>query len=192
MQMNTFENWFCGTWFWRRVTERTILPWMLNGYSLGDSVLELGAGLGATTEELRKRAKRVISLEYDHNFVTKLGARFSNTNASILQGDAAALPFPDESFSTVIAVLVLHHLKSHEQQERAFAEIYRVLKPGGVFLVFEIKDGWLQRIGHIKSVFVPISPSEISDRLTSFGFSEIIVESKGSSFRICALRGGKN
>ena len=165
---------------------------MLNGYSLGDSVLELGAGLGATTEELRKRAKRVISLEYDHNFATKLGARFSNTNASILQGDAAALPFPDESFSSVIAVLVLHHLKSPEQQEHAFAEIHRVLKPGGVFLVFEIKDGWLQRIGHIKSVFVPISSSEMSDRLTSFGFSEIKVESKGSSFRICALRGGKN
>lgn len=165
---------------------------MLNGYSLGDSVLELGAGPGATTEELRKRAKRVISLEYDHNLAAKLGARFSNTNASILQGDAAALPFPDESFSSVIAVLVLHHLKSHEQQERAFAEIHRVLKPGGVFLVFEIKDGWLQRIGHIKSVFVPISLSEISDRLTSFGFSEIIVEAKGSSFRICALRGGKN
>jgi len=161
---------------------------MLNGYSLGDSVLELGAGPGATTEELRKRAKRLTSLEYDHNFAAKLGARFSNTNANVLQGDAAALPFPDDSFSSVIAVLVLHHLKSPERQERAFAEIHRVLKPGGVFLAFEIKDGWLQRFGHIKSVFVPISPSSISDQLTSFGFSEVAVESKGSSFRVGAFR----
>ncbi len=190
--MNAFENWFCGTSFWRRVTERTVLPWMLNGYSLGDSVLELGAGPGATTEQLRTRAKRVTSLEYDHGFAAKLGARFSNTNASVLQGDAAALPFPDNSFSSVIAVLVLHHLKSHEQQRRAFREIHRVLKPGGVFLAFEIKDGWLQRFGHIKSVFVPISPSAISEQLISLGFSEITVESKGSSFRICALRAQKN
>jgi ubiquinone/menaquinone biosynthesis C-methylase UbiE len=187
--MNAFENWFCGTSFWRRVTERTILPWLLNGYSLGDSVLELGAGPGATTEELRKRAKRVTSLEYSHDFAAELGARFSNTNANVLQGDAAALPFPDNSFSSIIAILVLHHLKSREQQERAFAEIYRVLKPNGAFLVFELKDGWLQRFGHIKSVFVPVSSSEISNQLTSFGFSEIAVESKGSSFRVCALRG---
>ncbi|MBS1840528.1 MAG: class I SAM-dependent methyltransferase [Acidobacteria bacterium] len=187
--MNAFENWFCGTSFWRRVTERTILPWTLHGYSLGDSVLELGAGPGATTEELRKRAKRVTSLEYDRRFAAKLGARFNNTNANVLQGDAAALPFPGETFSSVIAILVLHHLKSREQQERAFAEIYRVLKPGGVFLAFEIKDGWLQRFGHIKSVFVPVSPSTISTQLASFGFSEITVESKGSSFRLGAFRG---
>jgi ubiquinone/menaquinone biosynthesis C-methylase UbiE len=187
--MNAFENWFCGTSFWRRVTERTVLPWILNGYSLGDSVLELGAGLGATTEELRKRAESVTSLEYDHKFATKLGARFSNTNVNVLQGDAAALPFPDKSFSSVIAVLVLHHLKSPEQQQSAFAEIHRVLKPGGAFLAMEIKDGWLQRFGHIKSVFVPIAPSAISKQLTSFGFSEIVVESKGSSFRFAAVRG---
>ena len=187
--MNVLENWFCGTSFWRRVTERAILPWMLAGYSLGDRVLELGAGPGATTEELRRRAKQVTSLEYDQKFAAKLGARFGNTNASVLQGDAAALPFGDESFSSVIAILVLHHLKSREQQERAFAEIHRVLRPGGVFLALEINDGWLQRFGHIKSVFLPISSSEIAAQLASFGFSEVAVESKGSSFRIGALRG---
>lgn len=165
---------------------------MLNGYSLGDSVLELGAGPGATTEELGKRSKRVTSLEYDHKFAAKLGARFSNTNASVLQADAASLPFPDDSFSSVIAILVLHHLKSPEQQERAFTEIHRVLKPGGAFLAFEIKDGWLQRFGHIKSVFVPVSPLSISGQLTSFGFCEVAVESKGSSFRVGALRSREN
>ena len=73
--MNAFENWFCGTSLWRSITERRILPWMVKGYALGDDVLELGAGLGATTEELRRRAKRVTSLEYDHNFAARLGAR---------------------------------------------------------------------------------------------------------------------
>jgi ubiquinone/menaquinone biosynthesis C-methylase UbiE len=187
--MNRFENWFCGSFFWRRVTERQVLPWMLSGHELGDNVLELGAGPGATTEELRRRAAHVTSLEYDHKFAAGLGKEFHDTNVGVLRGDAAALPFPDESFSSVIAVLVLHHLKSLEQQERAFAEIHRVLRPGGAFLAMEIGDGWLQRVGHIKSTFVPVAPAAAFARLTSLGFSDIVIDMKSAAFRICALRG---
>jgi ubiquinone/menaquinone biosynthesis C-methylase UbiE len=186
--MNAFENWFCGSSFWRRATERKILPWMLSGYKLGDNVLELGAGPGATTDELRRRAARVTSLEYDHKFAVGLGKRFRDTNVGVLRGDAASLPFPDESFSSVIAVLVLHHLKSPEQQERAFAEIHRVLRPGGAFLAMEIADGWLQRFGHIGSTFVPVAPAAAFARLTSLGFSKIVIDMKSAAFRICALR----
>ena len=186
--MNRFENWFCGSAIWRRITERQILPWLLAGYKLGDNVLELGAGPGATTEELRRRSARVTSLEYDRRFAAKLRARFSNTNVGVLQGDAASLPFPDGTFSTVFAVLVLHHLKSQEQQEKAFAEIYRVLRPGGAFLAIEIRDGWLHRFGHIKSTFVPVAPAAVFTRLTSLGFSQIVIDMKGGAFRICAIR----
>jgi ubiquinone/menaquinone biosynthesis C-methylase UbiE len=186
--MNAFENWFCGSFFWRAVTERKILPWMLSGFSLGDNVLELGAGPGATTEELRRRAKCVTSLEYDHKFAARLGARFDKSNVAVLQGDAAALPFPDGAFSSVLAVLVLHHLKSREQQERAFTEIHRVLRPGGAFLALEIGDGWLQRFGHLKSTFVPVAPASAFARLTSLGFSKIVVDMQRATFRICALR----
>lgn len=186
--MNRFENWFCGSFLWRRATERKILPWMTSGYKLGDNVLELGAGPGATTEELRRRSSRVTSLEYDRSFAAKLGARFANTNVGVLQGDAASLPFPDGTFSSVLAVLVLHHLKSPEQQEQAFSEIHRVLRPGGAFLAMEIGDGWLQRFGHIKSTFVPLAPAAAFARLTSLGFSEIVVDMQRSAFRICALR----
>ena len=161
---------------------------MLSGYRLGDNVLELGAGPGATTEELRRRAARVTSLEYDQKFAARLGARFRNTNVGVLRADAAALPFPDETFSSVIAVLVLHHLKAQGQQEKAFAEIHRVLQPGGAFLAMEIGDGWLQRFGHIKSTFVPVAPGVAFARLTSLGFSKIVIDMQRSAFRICALR----
>ena len=56
--MNKFENWFCGSSVWRFVTERKLLPWILSGYALGDHVLEVGAGPGATTHELLRRAGR--------------------------------------------------------------------------------------------------------------------------------------
>ena len=186
--MNCLENWFCGSTFWRRVTERQILPWLTSGYKLGDNVLELGAGPGAATEELRRSSARVTSLEYDRVFAAKLGSRFSNTNVGVLQGDAASLPFPDGTFSSVFAVLVLHHLKSQGQQEKAFAEIYRVLRPGGAFLAIEIRDGWMHRFAHFRSTFVPIAPSAAIDRLTTLGFSKVIVDEQPAMFRICALR----
>jgi ubiquinone/menaquinone biosynthesis C-methylase UbiE len=186
--MNRFENWFCGSAFWRSVTERKILPWMLSGYKLGDEVLELGAGLGASTDELRRLAARVTSLEYDHGFAARLGLRFHNSNVHVLQGDAAELPFPDGAFSSVLAVLMLHHLKSQEQQEKAFKEIYRVLQAGGVFLAMEIGDGWLQRFGHIKSTFVPVAPNAAFAQLKAIGFSKIIVDIHHAAFRICAER----
>jgi len=186
--MNTFENWFCGSSLWRLVTERKLLPWILSGYALGDHVLEVGAGPGATTDELLRRAGRVTSLEYDSSFVKQLAKRHRNSNVTVVRGDAASLPFPDHTFSSVVAVLVLHHLKSPEQQNNAFQEIHRVLRPGGMFFAFEIRDGWLHRVGHYHSTFVPVSPAAAFARLTVAGFSRIAVDIERSAFRVCALR----
>ena len=47
-------------------------------------------------------------------------------------GDAASLPFADESFDTVIAMHMLYHVAD---QARAIAEFHRVLKPGGSLVV---------------------------------------------------------
>jgi ubiquinone/menaquinone biosynthesis C-methylase UbiE len=186
--MNRFETRVCGSSFWRYVTRRHLLPWLLEGSNLGGHVLELGAGPGAATEELNRRAARVTSLEYDHAFAANLAARVSGTNISVIQGDAASLPFPDKSFSSAIAILMLHHMRSKELQDRAFAEIFRVLRPGGVFLAFDIQDGWLHRVGHIRSTFVPVAPATAPARLTAAGFSEIAIAVRRGGFRIRALR----
>jgi ubiquinone/menaquinone biosynthesis C-methylase UbiE len=188
--MNRFENWFCGSSLWRFVTERKLLPWIVSGYPLGDHVLEVGAGPGATTEELLRRAGRVTSLEYDPGFVARLAEKHKEKGSSVtvVQGDAAALPFPDHAFSSVVAVLVLHHLRSREQQDRAFQEFHRVLRPGGMFFALEIRDGWLHRVGHYKSTFVPVAPASTFGRLTLAGFSRIAVDIQRSAFRIAALR----
>lgn len=186
--MNRFENWFCASSFWRYVTLHQLLPWILAGSELGDHLLEIGAGPGAATEELRRRAARVTSLEYDYAFAASLAARKLSNRGAVLQGDAAALPFPNETFSSAIAVLALHHLKSHELQDRAFTEIFRVLRPGGIFLAVEIKDGWLQRVGHIRSTFVPLAPAAVPARLETAGFTRATVDFRRGAFRVRALR----
>ena len=186
--MNRFETWFCGSSCWRSVTRRQLLPWLVGGSELGEHVLELGAGPGAATEELQLRAGRVTSLEYDHGFAARLGARVSGTNASVIQGDAATLPFPDNTFTSAIAILMLHHLRSNELQDRAYAEVVRVLRPSGVFLAFEIQDSWLNRVGHFRSTFVPVGPATASARLRAAGFSRATVDLWRGGFRIRALR----
>jgi len=186
--VNRFENWFCASSFWRNMTRKQVLPWLLSGTELGEHVLELGAGPGAATEELRKHAGRVTSLEYSHAFAAGIALRAKSTNGTVLQGDASALPFPEKTFSAAVTVLMLHHLKSQEMQERAFAEVFRVLRPGGVFLAIEIPDGWLRRIAHIQSTFVPVAPASVPARLAAVGFSSVSIDFLRGAYRLRALR----
>jgi SAM-dependent methyltransferase len=188
--MNTFETWFCGSAFWRYLTRRELLPWVLRNVELGEHALELGAGPGAATLELTRLTPRLTSLEYDSKSVRKLRARAGNSNARVVRGDASLLPFANETFSAAIAILMLHHLKSAELQDRAFSEIFRVLRPGGLFLAFEVPDGWTHRVGHIWSTFVPVAPDSVIARLTAAGFSHVAVDLRSSGFRIRALRPG--
>jgi ubiquinone/menaquinone biosynthesis C-methylase UbiE len=171
------------------MTRKQIIPWLLSGSDLGEHVLEIGAGPGAATEELRKHAARVTSIEYSHAFAAGLLQRMQSPNGDVLQGDASALPFPEKTFSAAIAVLVLHHLKLQELQERAFTEVFRVLRPGGVFLAIEIQDGWLQRIGHIRSTFVPVAPLSVPQRLAALGYSSVSVDFLRGAYRLRAVRG---
>jgi SAM-dependent methyltransferase len=186
--MNALENWFCSTSYWRWVTREQLLPWVLGRAELGEHLLEIGAGPGAATPELRKRVPRVISLEYDHAFAVRLAQENASYDAGVVQGDAAALPFADRTFSSAVAVLVMHHLRSNELQDRAFLEIHRVLQRGGHLFAFEIQDGWFQRVIHTSSTFVPVQPAMISARLTNAGFARVTVDYRRGGFRFRASR----
>lgn len=188
--MNRFENWFCASGFWRYFTERKWLPWLLEGTNLGDHVLEIGAGPGAGTAELLRRFGQVTSLEYSHDFCVTLRDKVHGANA--VQGDGSVLPFGSQTFTAAIAVLVLHHLRSSDAQDRAFAEIFRVLKPGGVFVALEIPEGWLARVAHFRSTFVPVSKDQAESRLRAAGFSNITVSNRRGVIRIRAEHAAGN
>ena len=186
--MNRMEHFFCSTSLWQRMTHRYVLPWVLSGARLGDHVLEIGAGSGAATGRLKKAAPRVTSLEYDARALERLRAKHGRNGVNPLRADAAALPFADETFSSAIAILVLHHLKSRELQDRAIAEVHRVLRPGGSFFVFEIEDGWMERFAHYRSTFVPVSAGSAFARLTKAGFSKISVDFRRGGYRFRARK----
>lgn len=186
--MNRLEHFFCSTSLWQRTTQRVLLPWLFSGARLGDHILEIGAGYGAATGHLLKLAPRVTSLEYDPRLLQKLKAKHQCAELTALCGDAATLPFADQSFSSAVAILVLHHLKSRELQDRALAEVHRVLRPGGSFFACEINDGWIHRVAHYKSTFTPVTPGSAFARLTKVGFSKISVDFRRGGYRMSARR----
>jgi SAM-dependent methyltransferase len=183
--LNALENWFCSTGFWQRITRDHLLPWVLAENSLGDHVLELGAGSGAGTATLKRLAPRVTSLEWSHDFAARLAV--TNRHA-VVQADAVLLPFAGGTFSSAVAVLMLHHLRTRTAQEDAFREVFRVLRPGGSFFVFEIEDNLLHRVIHIGSVFVPVDRADVADRLRNAGFSNVKLTSRSGGFRFSAMR----
>jgi len=170
------------------MTHRHLLPWVLSGARLGDHVLEIGAGYGPATGHLRQLARRVTSLEYDAHAISHLKAKHNDPSVAALCGDAASLPFADRSFTSAVAILVLHHLQSRELQDRTFAEVHRVLRPGGCFFAAEINDGWMNRAVHYKSTFTPVVPGSLFARLTAAGFSRISVDFRSGGFRIRARK----
>jgi SAM-dependent methyltransferase len=186
--MNHLEHYFCSTSLWQRITHRSLLPWLLSGVALGDHVLEIGAGYGAATGHLLKLAPRVTSLEYDPRLLRRLEAKHQCAALTTLCGDAAELPFADQSFSSAVAILVLHHLKSKELQDRALGEVHRVLRPGGSLFAFEINDVWIHRVAHYKSTFTPVAPGSAFARLTNAGFSKVSVDFRSGGYRVSARR----
>jgi len=63
-----------------------------------DVVLEIGAGTGVLTEELRKHVRKVFAIESDATFAELLNRRFEGTNVEVIHGDALKLEFSESAF----------------------------------------------------------------------------------------------
>jgi SAM-dependent methyltransferase len=104
----------------------------------GQRVLDLGAGGGRHSFALLRKGARVVALDYSMDEVESTEEMFTamreagevpaDADATAVRADAYHLPFPDASFDLVVAAEVLEHL---HDDVRAYAELSRVLKPGG-------------------------------------------------------------
>lgn len=101
-------------------------------------VLEIGVGTGANLQYYTAAATEVVGLEPSAAMLVDADSRAralaGPTRFTFVQGGAEALPFPDESFDTVVACLVFCTIPDFEDAAR---EAHRVLRPGGELLFFE-------------------------------------------------------
>jgi SAM-dependent methyltransferase len=120
--------------------------------SHGDQVLDLGCGFGRHAFEVYRRGANVVAVDWSAEEVEQVNAMFRAMRAEgeaspellarAVRGDLTALPFPDNSFDAVIASEVLEHIPA---DEAAFAEIARVVKPGGR-VALTVPRWWPERV----------------------------------------------
>jgi SAM-dependent methyltransferase len=117
----------------RRLTEHGI-P---SGSTLG---LDLGCGHGWYMAEITRFGRNMVGVDYSSIQLVQgsLHLRRENLPARMVHADAKVLPFADNSFDFAYSINALHHILGPGGQEQAIAEVVRVLKPGGVFLLHEI------------------------------------------------------
>lgn len=171
--MNKLHLELCSSDQWADAVRRQIIPGALDGVALGDDVLEIGPGPGRTTEVLREMAPRLTAVEIDAVLARQLAARLGDERVRVVRGDATALPFPDGRFSAVLSFTMLHHVPSVEAQDRLFAEVARVLRPGAVFHGVDSKDSDGFRALHVDDICVPLDPATIEARLRAAGFTAV-------------------
>ena len=129
MPMNLIHRKICSSEKWAATVRERLTPW-LEKHDLGDDVLEIGPGFGATTEVLLDVVPKLTVLEIDRASTELLRAKFG-ARAEVVEGSGAEMPFEDGRFSAVVCFTMLHHVPTAELQDAIFAEAARVLCPGG-------------------------------------------------------------
>ncbi len=112
------------------------------GLRAGERLLDIGCGFGRHTYEGLRRGASVVSCDlglaelhnvkaiyYSMSEASEIGP---NLGWMAVNGDATRLPFDDETFDRVIASEVLEHITD---DEAAYTELARVLRPGGTLAV---------------------------------------------------------
>jgi len=184
--VNLFHRWYCRSKGWARAMHEFMLPGVLAGLDLGDEVLEIGPGPGVATDWLRTKAPHVTSIEIDRRLARSLSGRMAGTNVTVVEGDATAMQFADNTFSAAVCFTMLHHVPSAELQDRLLKEACRVRRPGGVFAGSDSTPSLMWNIYHILDTRVPVDPKTFDKRLEAAGFTEITIrvrEQGGFSFR---------
>jgi arsenite methyltransferase len=131
---------FCRERLFRDDTERIISAlWKNQAPPSGIKVVELGCGPGFYSRKLARRFPqiRVIGVDRSHSQVRTARERAlteSVKNCAFERVNALALPSADASFNVLIASRIFTVLPDHE---RAVAEMFRVLGPGGRCFIAE-------------------------------------------------------
>lgn len=120
-------------------TAKNVRSILLNYSGSFGSALEVGAGVGRLVREMEKHFGRVIGVDISQALVDKSKDYLKFGPSIIFKGDGKHLPLESNQFDFVYSYVTFQHLYELETIRTNIAEIFRVLKPGGVCRVQTVK-----------------------------------------------------
>ena len=109
------------------VFRRSMLAYCEAAKIVGGRVLEIGTGTGYGVEIVAPHAESFVTIDK-----YRAGGLVLPANARFVQTEVPPLPFGDGEFDCVISFQVIEHIRD---DRRFVAEVWRVLHPGGIFIV---------------------------------------------------------
>jgi len=143
------------------------------------AIAELGCGGGRNAGELLKRYPDAKLTALDYSDVSVAKAREYNRKdikegrCTVIQGNVAELHFDDETFDLATAFETVYFWPG---LETCFKEIFRVLKPGGTFLITNESDGTDETSLKFEKIIDGMkcyTAEQLTEYLKAAGFSEI-------------------
>ncbi|MBX9853194.1 MAG: class I SAM-dependent methyltransferase [Cytophagaceae bacterium] len=167
----------------------------LAGIKPTDKILIVGAGTGLDLQWLKPN-KHIVAIDITPGMVNKMRKRAMKLNMAINAkvGDGQKLDLPDDSFDVVFLHLILAVIPD---PNKCILEVQRVLKKGGVVMVFDKFLADDKKVGVLRKVFNPVTNliatninRRLGDILFNTGFQKEIDEEAGFGgiFRIIRLR----
>ncbi len=104
----------------------------------GESVIDLGCGGGQNAIALSRMDTKVTAVDFSHEQIRLAENLASDHNVAIdfITGEISDLSFlPDSGFDLAISACAIAYV---EDIESAFAEVFRILKPGGKFILSDM------------------------------------------------------
>jgi len=156
----------------------------LNSYAVrqlevtpSDRVLEVGFGGGVSLPSLIASAAFVGGVDRSRDMVRRAKAMFSEAvsagRADFREGNVEELPFEASSFGKVCTVNTIYFWSS---LDAGFAEIRRVLLPGGRVVVGFVPKERMDRMGMPADIFTSRAPNDVVAALRKAGFSDVRIE----------------
>jgi len=117
------------------------IPTQFADIKVGDSVLDLGSGAGNDCFVARAivgETGKVTGVDFTDAMTERArdnNAKLGYSNVEFVQGDIEEMPFDDNQFDVIVSNCVLNLVPN---KQKAFSEMYRVLKPNGHFCVSDV------------------------------------------------------